>query len=639
MKKHKVIFQPSGQSGEINDGATLLEAARLFGVGIESICGGKGICGKCKVRVEEGSFAKDGIESRISHLSALTDAEKKFISHTDPGTRLACLCRVHGDVRLFVPEASRAAKQVARKGAREVSVDVQPAVKKYFLQLAPPSLQDMGEGDQERVKKALQEQYGLSRLSVDYSALKGIQDTLRKGEWNVTVTLWRQKEIVKLEPGFVDSAYGLAVDVGTTTVAGYLCDLNTGKVVATESAINPQVACGEDVMSRITYAMSNPDGLTIMQTAIRECINRIIERLTEAIGGGQSIVDMTVVFNTVMHHIFLGINPANIGVAPFIPAMERPLDVKARELGININPSSYIHVLPVVAGFVGPDNVGVLIAEEPYNIDEKVLIIDIGTNGELLLGNKDGVSSASCATGPAFEGAQIKSGMRAAEGAIERVKIDPATKEPSYEVIGGGYCSVKAKGICGSGVIDAVAELFKAGIIDKTGRFRMDLNTGRVRKDAAGKPEYVLAWKDETALETDITVTQADVRAVQLAKGALYAGAKLLMRKMGMEKVDKVILAGAFGSYINKESALTLGMFPDCALENIYAVGNAAGDGAVMALINTGKREEAEREARKLKYMEIAMEPDFQEEFLAAMDIPHLKDQFRTDLTNPESVV
>ncbi len=360
--------------------------------------------------------------------------------------------------------------------------------------------------------------------------------------------------------------------------------------MGTESAINPQVVYGEDVMSRITYAMSNPDGLAVMQAAIRECINGIIGRLTGGIGGGQSIVDMTVVFNTVMHHIFLGIDPANIGVAPFIPALERPMNVKARELGIDINPSSYIHVLPVVAGFVGPDNVGVLIAEEPYKSAEKVLIIDIGTNGELLLGNKDGVSSASCATGPAFEGAQIKFGMRAARGAIESVKIDRQTKEPSFKVIGG----TKANGLCGSGVIDAVAGLFKAGIIDKTGRFVMDPDTartgGRVRRDAKGKPEYVLAWKDETALETDITITQADVRAVQLAKGALYAGAKLLMRKMGVEKVDKVILAGAFGSYINKESALTLGMFPECALDNIYAVGNAAGDGAVMALINIGKK-------------------------------------------------
>jgi uncharacterized 2Fe-2S/4Fe-4S cluster protein (DUF4445 family) len=623
MKKHKVIFQPSGKTGAINDGATVLDAARQLGVGIESICGGKGVCGKCRVQVEEGSFAKDGIESRISHLSALTDAEKKFITaHDGPGARLACLSRVHGDLRLFVPEASRSGKQVVRKGAREVSVEFQPAVRKYFVQLNPPSLEDMGEGDRERLQNALREQYGLSHLSVDYLLLKGIQETLRRGDWSVTATVWRGKEVVKLELGFAESAYGLALDVGTTTVAGYLCDLTTGKVVRTESAINPQVAYGEDVMSRITYAMSDPDGLTIMQSAIRECVNGIIERLTSGLGGGESILDMTVVFNTVMHHIFLGINPANIGVAPFIPAIERPMDVKARELGININPSSYIHVLPVVAGFVGPDNVGVLIAEEPYKFKENVLIIDIGTNGELLLGGRDGISSASCATGPAFEGAQIKFGMRAAEGAIEKVKIDPETGEPSFKVIGG----TKANGLCGSGVIDAVAGLFRAGIIDRTGRFRMAPgmggNGGRVRRDARGKPEYVLAWKEETALETDITITQADVRAVQLAKGALYAGAKLLMRKAGIEKVGKVILAGAFGSYINKESAQTLGMFPRCALEDIYAVGNAAGDGAVMALVNIGKREEAEREARRLKYMEIAMEPDFQEEFLAAMDFP-----------------
>jgi uncharacterized 2Fe-2S/4Fe-4S cluster protein (DUF4445 family) len=334
-----------------------------------------------------------------------------------------------------------------------------------------------------------------------------------------------------------------------------------------------------------------------------------------------------------MHHIFLGFNPEYIGRSPFIPAVQDPADIKARDIGIHINPASYIHVLPIEAGFVGADNVGVLIAEEPYNVEDMILIIDIGTNGELLLGNKNAVYSTSCATGPAFEGAQIKFGMRAAPGAIETVRIDPETREPKYKVIGKADWhthieKIDAKGICGSGIIDVIAEMFKAGIIDKSGKFVKDLRIPRVRNDADGKPEYVLAWSDETSIGTDITVTQGDVRAMQLAKGALYAGAKLMMKKLGVDKLDRVVLAGAFGSHIDTESALTLGMFPDCDIEKVYAVGNAAGDGAIMALLNRGKRLEAKEKARWVNFVEIAVEPEFEREFMMAMHIPHMKDKF-----------
>jgi uncharacterized 2Fe-2S/4Fe-4S cluster protein (DUF4445 family) len=446
------------------------------------------------------------------------------------------------------------------------------------------------------------------------------------------------REIVKIEPGFVNVSYGLAVDVGTTTVAAYLCDLETGKVVNTESMMNPQVPYGEDVMSRITYAMTNEDGLETMRNAIITGVNELIEKITADIrtngaDGGGAIVDMTVVFNTAMHHIFLGFNPVYIGRSPFIPAVQESLDIKASDLGIRINPTSYVHVLPIEAGFVGADNVGVLIAEEPYNSDDTVLIIDIGTNGELLLGNRKAVCSTSCATGPAFEGAQIKFGMRAAPGAIEKVRIDPETREPQYKVIGKADWHthierVNAKGICGSGIIDVIAEMFKAGIIDKSGKFAKELETPRVRKDADGKPEYVLAWADETSIGTDITVTQSDVRALQLAKGALYAGAKLMMKKMGIEKLDRVVLAGAFGSHIDTAASLTLGMFPDCNIEKVYAVGNAAGDGAIMAIINRNKRGEASQKARWVEFVEIAVEPEFEKEFMMAMHIPHMKDAF-----------
>ncbi len=653
MAKHRVIFQPSGRRGEIEEGKTLLEAAQSLGVDIEALCGNKKVCGKCKVRIEEGYFEKDGMESGMAHLSPITEAEKKHIKPEDgPGIRLACTAEVYGDVKVFVPERSRAGKQVVRKAAKELSIALDPAVKKYNVDLVPPTLHDMTTGDYERVLRFLEEDYGLKNLTFDYMVLRDLQDVLRKGNWKATVTVWMDREIIKVEPGFVETCYGLAVDVGTTTCVGYLSDLNTGRVVNTESMMNPQVPYGEDVMSRITYAMSNPDGLKIMQKAIIDGLNEIIEKVVTEIrkdgsNPGFAIDDLTIVFNTAMHHILLGFNPEYIGRSPFIPAVQSSLNIKARDIGLKINPAAYIHVLPIEAGFVGADNVGVLIAEEPYNQDEMVLIIDIGTNGELLLGNREKVCSTSCATGPAFEGAQIKFGMRAAPGAIEKVKIDPVTKEPLYKVIGKAdwhtYLEkVNAKGICGSGIIEIVAEMFKAGIIDKSGRFVMDLGTPRVRKDAEGKPEYVLAWAEETSIGTDITITQADVRALQLAKGALYTGAKLMMKRLGIAKLDRVVLAGAFGSHIDREASLTLGMFPDCPIEKVYAVGNAAGDGARMALLNKGKRVEANERARWVEFLEIATDPSFEKEFMQAMHIPHMKDKFpnlKAMLEKSESIV
>jgi uncharacterized 2Fe-2S/4Fe-4S cluster protein (DUF4445 family) len=639
MKKHKVIFQPSGRRGKVAEGKTLLEAAQSLGVDIEGLCGNKKVCGKCKVRIEEGYFEKDNIESGMSHLSPLIDDEKKHIKPEDgPGIRLACTAEILGDVKVFVPERSRAGKQVVRKAAKELSIALDPAIRKYNIDLVAPKLHDMTTGDNERVLKFLEEDYGLKELVFDFTVLKDLQDILRKGDWKATVTIWMDREIIKVEPGFEDACYGLAVDIGTTTCVGYLTDLNTGKVVNTESIMNPQVPYGEDVMSRITYAMTNDEGLETMHRAIIDGLNEIIEKVVTGINEdvpdpGFVIDDLTIVFNTAMHHIFLDLNPVYIGRSPFIPAVQNSMDIKARDIGLKINQAAYIHVLPIEAGFVGADNVGVLIAEEQYNQNEMVLVIDIGTNGELLLGNRDKVCSTSCATGPAFEGAQIKFGMRAAPGAIEIVRIDPDTKEPKYKVIGKTAWhtdleKVDTKGICGSGIIEVVAEMFKAGIIDKSGRFVKESNSSRVRKGADDKPEYVLAWAKETSINVDITITQGDVRALQLAKGALYAGAKLMMKRLGISTLDRVVLAGAFGSHISREASLTLGMFPDCNVKNIYAVGNAAGDGARMALLNREKRIEANKRARWVEFIEIATDPTFEKEFMQAMHIPHMKDKF-----------
>jgi uncharacterized 2Fe-2S/4Fe-4S cluster protein (DUF4445 family) len=633
MNTCQVIFQPSGRRGKIPEGKTLLEASRMLGVGIESVCGGKGACGKCLVRVESGSFERYGITSHPDHLSPFTEAETGLIGEREraEGFRLACAAAVRGDLVLFLPEASRTGRQVIRKEAGEREILLNPAVRLFTVMLRPPELDDP-QADCERLVAALTERFGLPRLEIDYPALLNLSGALRKGNWTVTAAIRMEAEIVALFPGEVDEIFGLAVDLGTTTVAGYLCSLKTGKVIATQSIMNPQVTFGEDVISRITYAMDHPEGLEKLRGAIMEGVNGLIRTVTADAGlTPADLLDMTLVGNTAMHHIFLGIDPRPLGISPFTPAVHRSLDIKARDLGLLSHPTANVHVLPIEAGFVGADNVGVLIAEEPYLRDEISLIIDVGTNGEMILGNRNRLLSSSCATGPALEGAHIRFGMRAAPGAIERIRIDPDTKEVSFKVIGEEgrpeNPATGAGGICGSGIIDGVAELYRAGIIDSSGRFRTDLSTPRLRLND-GKPEFVIAWPEETSLQTAITISQQDVRSVQLAKGALYAGAKLMMKRLGIEKLDRVVLAGAFGSYIDKRSAMILGMFPDCDLDFVSSVGNAAGDGARIALLNRAKRLEAEEMAGRVEYLELTLSQDFQEEFMNAMFIPHGKDPF-----------
>jgi uncharacterized 2Fe-2S/4Fe-4S cluster protein (DUF4445 family) len=416
-------------------------------------------------------------------------------------------------------------------------------------------------------------------------------------------------------------------------VAGYLCDLTSGEVLATAAMMNPQVAYGEDVMSRIGYASKEKGGLKKLNDAVIKGLNQIAVEVTQKVGiKTAEIIDMAVVGNTCIHHLFLKIPPKYLGKAPFTPAIHHSVDVKARDLGLKVASGAYVHVLPNEAGFVGADNVGVLIAEEPYNQDEMLLIIDIGTNGELILGNRQRLLSSSCATGPAFEGAEIRHGMRAAAGAIERVKIDPETKEVQFKVIGNDKWNTEdknigARGICGSGIFDVAAQVFLAGIIDKGGRFNMKVTSPRLREDERG-PEFVLAWAKETAIDHDIVICQKDIRAIQLAKGAMYSGAKIMMNRLGVEKIDRVILAGAFGSFIDKTSAAVIGLFPDCDPKHVYAVGNAAGDGARIALLNQAKRDEADYWARRVEYVELTLEPDFNRIFTRALAFPHAEDKF-----------
>lgn len=635
-KDVEIVFQPSGRRGRVPAGTTILAAAQGMGVGIEAVCGGKGVCGKCRVIIEEGRFEKLGLVSSKAHVSGLSAVEEKFLSPEElaRGYRLACLAQVRESLVVTVPEESRTAKQVILEQGRERSYRLAPAVKQYSLVLPPASLADARD-DRQRLLEALEERYGLKDLIVDYTVLRDLPLLLRKEEWQVTVTLWQGREIIRVVPGAeVPHSLGIAIDVGTTTLAAFLCDLTTGELLSKASRMNPQIGYGEDVLARISYAMTEEEGREKLQQAMLEAISVLAEEMTAKIGREALEVDeIVLVYNTAMHHFTLGMEPKHMGRSPFVPAVSVPLDIKARDLGVKINPAGNIHSLPVEAGFVGPDNVAVLIAEEPYRSNSIKLIIDIGTNGEIDLGNKDRLLSTSCATGPALEGAQIAFGMRAAPGAIERVEIDPETKEPRYKVIGEDkwYPELKvtgAQGICGSGIIDVVAELHRAGIISKAGRINGRLETPRVRKDESGKLQYVLAWAEETAIHKDIVITQGDIRAVQLAKGAIYVGARYLMEKYGCDHVDEVILAGAFGSYINKRSAMALGLFPDCDPEKVKAVGNAAGDGARLALLDVEKRREAARVARQVEFVETAVEPDFQARFMEALSIPHAKDEF-----------
>ncbi len=676
-KKYMVIFQPSARRGQIEEGTNLIEASRQLGVDIEALCGEKKVCGKCKVRIEEGFFEKFGITSSRDNVSEWQEEEDKFFSQEqkEQGFRLGCVAKVKGDLLVFVPEEARAGKQVVSKAARDIKIDWNPAVKMYHVKVVPPTFEEPT-GDFERICAELQRNFGLKDLTIDWHALRKLPSRQREGNWEVTVAVWMDKEIIRVLPGKVEDYYGLAIDVGTTTVAAYFTNLRTMEVITTVSMMNPQCKYGEDVMARITYHMSNPDGLNTMSNDLIEGLNTLVRQACESTHppkkrkkapkeevidmaeaedaledekpedkdkekkylriNPNDVVDMTIVCNTAMHHILLKLDPEFVGLAPFPPVIHRSLDIRARQLGIKINDSAFVHILPNEAGFVGADNVGVLIAEEPYKSDEIQLLIDIGTNGELVLGNNRKLISCSCATGPALEGAQLSYGMRAAPGAIERIKIDPETHEVDYKVIGRDAWrsfsepeKMKTKGICGSGILDVLAELYSSGVIMKSGRFSKNQKSNRYRVNPDTKqPEFVIAWANETSIGKDVVISQKDIRQIQLGKGALYTGCKLMMRRMGLEKVDVIKIAGAFGTHVDKTKALIMGLFPDCDLDKVLSVGNAAGDGARAALLNREKREEANWVSRNVEYIELTVESDFQQQFMESMQIPHMKDQF-----------
>jgi uncharacterized 2Fe-2S/4Fe-4S cluster protein (DUF4445 family) len=654
-KKHTVILQPSGRRGQVDEGMSVRAAARELGVEIESICAENATCGKCMVLVEEGRFEKYNIDSKREHLSPVGGEEYAYLTRRpkllkDKGweigqVRLSCQCKVLGDVLINVPEESRGNKQIVRKSARERAIEIKPSVRKYYVSMTPPNL-ERPIADWERLAKGLETAMGLVRrgeenlprwfdLNIDYRCLRTLSSTLRAAKWNVTVSVWQDKEVIEVQAGYVEDSYGAAVDIGSTTVALYLCNLRTGEILAAESEMNPQIVYGEDVMSRIQYAIENKDGLEKLHKAIIGTLNKLLKQAAKAAHiKTEEILEMVLVGNSTMHHFLLNLHPKDLGLAPFVPAIHKSVDVKARELGLQINYSGNIHVLPTIASFVGADTSAMILAEEPHKQDENWLLIDVGTNAELVLGNRKRLVCTSTPTGPALEGAHVEYGMRAAPGAMERVHIDERTLEPKYKVIGvDGWNTDHAeykghvKGICGSAIIDSVAELFRAGIVDSRGKFKKGLNSNRVREGEKGW-EYIIAWSDETSIGRDIPITQQDVRQIQLAKAALFTAARTLLKRSGLQSPDKIILAGGFGSFIDKEKAMLIGLIPDCPLENVYAIGNAAGDGARIALLNVEKRKEIESVTRRVERFELPTDPEFQNQFMLATSFPHMSEPF-----------
>ncbi len=636
-KEALVVFTPSGKRGTFAHGTPLLTAARALGVDIDSVCGGRAICGRCQVDVSVGDFAKHGISSSADNLTGITAVETRYDDKRGlkAGRRLSCQAKVQGDVVIDVPPESQVHKQVVRKRAEARVIEIDPVTTLHYLEVEEPDMHHPS-SDLERVYDALRDQWDIPNVTCDMRILADLQPALRKGDWTITVAVHRRlpgdlPQIIGLWPGFHDEAYGLAIDVGSTTVAAHLCDLASGEVLASSGLMNPQIRFGEDLMSRVSYVMMNPGGDVEMTQAVRDAINVLAGQVTVEAGINQDdILEAVLVGNPVMHHLLLGIDPVELGGAPFALATGLAVTRPARQLNLKLNGGAHVYVLPCIAGHVGADAAAVALSESPHLSDEMTLIVDVGTNAEIILGNKDRMLACSSPTGPAFEGAQISAGQRAAPGAIERVRIDPETLEPRFRVIGcdlwsddPGFEAATAgtgvTGICGSGIIEVMAEMYLAGIINQDGVVDGALAAKSSRVRAAGRTfDYVLHDGEQT-----IAVTQNDVRAIQLAKAALYAGVRLLMDKMEIDAVERIRLAGAFGSHIDVKYAMVLGLIPDCALDKVESAGNAAGTGARIALLNSGARDEIERVVREIEKIETAVEERFQEHFVEAMAIPH----------------
>ena len=638
----KVLFMPSGRRGFFPRGTPLLDAARTLGVDIDSVCGGRGLCGRCQISCVTGSFAKHQIESDVDHLSPFSATEEKFEERKGPlkeGRRLSCHTTLLDDAVIDVPAESQVHRQIVRKEMESRDIRLDTATRLYYVQIEEPSLENP-RGEMQFLFEALEREWGVTGLTLANSQLHALQAALTREDRGVTVAVYQEQLITAIWPGLFDQPRGIAIDVGSTTVAAHLCDLNSGEVLASAGVMNPQIRYGEDLMSRVSYVMMHPEGAELLTSAIREAINGLFEELTrEASNQVEDILEIALVANPIMHHIVLGINPVNLGTAPFALTTSDAIDTRAAEMGLHAHPEARLYCLPCIAGHVGADAAGVILAEAPDRNEDMTLVVDVGTNAEIVLANNERLLVCSSPTGPAFEGAQISSGQRATIGAIERVQIDRETLEPRFKCIGSelwsdepGFSEAVAgtgvTGICGSGIIEVVAEMYLAGILSTDGVVDGALAERTQRIQADGRTfSYVLHASSDPEV-SDVLVTQNDVRQIQLAKAALYAGIKLLMDEMGVTTVDRIRLAGAFGSHISVSHAMVLGLIPDCDLEQVTSAGNAAGAGARMALLDRNARLEIAATIAKAERIETAVADDFQAHFVGAMGLPHQSDPF-----------
>jgi len=639
---HLVLFMPSGKRGRFAKGTPIIDAARELGVYVESVCGGRGICGRCQIEVQEGQFAKHGITSAAENISEFGPKEKRYAEKRElaEGRRLSCSAYVQGDLVIDIPQDGQVNAAVVRKVDDGRVIERNPAIQLCYVEVEEPDMHKPL-GDFDRLKEALERDWGWEDLMVDSHLMGTIQSTLREGEWKVTAAIHMDMEtsrpsIIAVHPGLKNEAYGIACDIGSTTIAMHLVSLLSGQTIASSGAPNPQIRFGEDLMSRVSYVMMNPDGCEAMTTAVRNALNNLIENVcTEAMIDPKDILDMVFVGNPVMHHLFLGIDPTELGGAPFALAVSGAVHTWASDLDLSVNKGARVYIIPCIAGHVGADAAAVTLCEGPHRQDSQMLVVDVGTNAEIVLGNASRTVAASSPTGPAFEGAEISCGQRAAPGAIERVRINPETLEPKVKIIGVDMWSdepgfdaaseaVGVTGVCGSAIIEVVAEMYLAGIISEDGVINGTLAAKSPRIIEDGRTFSYVLWEGKQKL----AIQQTDVRAIQLAKAALYAGIKLLMDKLEITEVDSISFAGAFGTFIDPKYAMVLGLIPDCDLDKVKAVGNAAGYGAKMTLLNRDYRREIEETVKKIEKIETALESEFQSHFVNAMAMPNKVDPF-----------
>jgi uncharacterized 2Fe-2S/4Fe-4S cluster protein (DUF4445 family) len=606
-----VVVQPFGLRRRVEGGQTLYEVIREAGIELTSICGGLGRCGKCCVVITKG-------QTTINKPTEV-EQERFSVQELSSGVRLACQVKVQGSIEVCIPKESVATRIRLQTEGIETKVKPLPLVKKFYVQLSKPTLQSL-EPDLERLLRSLRE-YNVQPSYTSPEILRILPETLRGADWRVTATVWGGKEILDVEGGNTCNAcYGLAVDVGTTKIASYLVSLTTGETVAVSSMVNPQVSYGEDVITRIIYATRGERERKELQRKAVDGVNQLIAECCSKCGvNSRHIYEATVVGNTAMHHLLLGINPKYLALSPYVPAVKGSLNLKAKELNLDVNPRANVHFLPVIAGFVGSDCVADILATGLFKEEYLCLLLDIGTNTEVVIGNKRRLVACSCASGPAFEGAHIKHGMRASSGAIESIRIDPDTLDTSFRTID----NVEPKGFCGSGIVDMIAEMLKAEIIDEKGTIKRETDSQRIRINKEGEREFVVVQSGEASPE-DVVVAQGDIREIQLAKGAIRTGVSILMQEMDIkpEQIKHVYIAGAFGTYINPSSAKVIGMIPNVPLNIVTSVGNAAGTGARMALVSSRARRICEKISNSVEYVELAAHPDFQSVFMESLRFP-----------------